>query len=127
MGRNRSRLAAAPVDAIVGSAHEAIGSEIDAVLAGHRAMRMSVEQMLAAGAATPAMMREWAALERSLAALSAEQRQRDRYDREADLRLSGADLDAIVLEYLREIPRERRAAVRAQLDELAPDKHLLAH
>lgn len=78
------------------------------------------------GISNPALLRESANVGRAIANVSAELRQRDKHEQELDANRSATEIDALVLEYLCEIPRERREALRRILDERARDAHLFS-
>ena len=96
-------------------------------LAATRGMCEAIDKVLEAGEATPALARERAGLVRSMAQISAEMRQIEKQQSENDAALKPAEVDELVAEYLREIPRTRRSKILATLGDLEADKHLLAH
>lgn len=57
----------------------------------------------------------------------AEARKQDKEQRIADQSISDEKLDALIVVTLGEMSRERRFAIKAQLDEMVGGDHLLAH
>lgn len=64
-------------------------------------------------------------LARSISTLTAEVRKREAHDHEMVSRMSPAEKDRLVMEYLKGLPRDRRAGVRALLDEIDDAEQIL--
>lgn len=115
-----------PIDP--GTTEGALHEAADGLL--RRAMRHldkllgAVEGTLASGDCSPALARESAGVARALTGLAGELRQRERHIRDAVRAMPSDERDALILEYLRDLAPERRAAVVAFLDELGKDQLL---
>ena len=96
-------------------------------LASVQTMSEAIARTLEAGDATPALARERASLVRSMSGLSAEMRQLEKHEAKLDKDISPGEFDALVLEYLTEIPRERREDLLRRLTERVGDRSLLSH
>lgn len=83
-----------------------------------RSLRQTVADALASGKATPALVRESAGVARALVSVSTEIRQRDKYARSTVPKMTPEERDELVLSYIRDLPKERRAVIRELLDEL---------
>lgn len=66
-----------------------------------------------------------ASLARSLASVMSERRQQEKHVKQMVERMSPAEQDALVLEYLKELTPERRAEVRVFMDQLDAEENLL--
>lgn len=106
-----------------------VNGEVDEMLReelGHlRTLRATVSAALAAGEATPALVRESAGVARALVAVSGEIRQREKHARQQVADMTPEEADALVAEYLRELTKERRAELREFLDELDREEAVL--
>ena len=80
-----------------------------------------------AGEHNSALASHLAYLSRHATQALAEIRKLDSEQRKVDANLAPTELDALVLEYLTEIPRERREELRRRLDERVGDDLLLSH
>lgn len=106
------------------------GQRIDEMLLSELARITSLQESmtfsLTNGLATPALLRESNGLSRALAQVSAEQRAREKHISILVDSLTVGDEDAIVMEFLSELPRPRRKAFFDLLQKLETTNDLLA-
>ena len=76
------------------------------------------ERTLLDGEASPGLARESAGVARAIVSLSSELRQRERGVRDAVRSLAPEERDALVREYVKDLPAKRRAEFRAWLNAL---------
>lgn len=76
------------------------------------------ERSVEEGEVSPALVRETAGAARALVTLSAELRQREKHERQAVAKMTPEEKDDLVAEYIRDLPPDRRQALRVLLDDL---------
>lgn len=117
-----------PID----SANDNIYQEADRLLRRTMAhlelLQTSVERALKDGMGTPALLKEAATVARTIAAISAELRQREKFANEIIGAMSQEEVDELIEVFFREATRNRRAKYELWLRELSKEEQgMLGH
>lgn len=78
----------------------------------------SVEETVKAGDASPAVLRESGTVARGIIGLAAELRQQQRHQARMVAAMSPEEQDRLVVAYISDLPKQRRAEIRRLLDDL---------
>lgn len=103
-----------------------VGDLLQDSIDGARKILEGIDTSTEAGETSPALAREAANLNRAIAAISTELRQREKHIKDTVKQMSPAEIHAMVAEYLREIDHDGRKIFRDIIIELDGEKSLFS-